>query len=389
MEATKEGLDYIRDSAAREREARGFPKPPESEKPTSLLSRFFKFQKGGTNIDNNDSMDAITRHHYKNLAEGKAKKLPDGRTATVATMQVQIDGVPTLVPSVWDGEIIEDEKDVIKKAKEAMRAGTKWPQIIPNHGGEAAYAEAHAKLREFDKDIHKNMKDISAKEAQNILDTNTKFQKGGANMADVDMAEDNMQDQMLRSGLVADPDEVDPISGNEIPLGATAEGVRDDETAAISPGEFVIPDYAVRYHGIDFYVESLQTAQQGLQQMEGMGLVGNPDDQTIPDEAPLPVMSDATGNEEMLDTGEPAEQEFQTGGLTTTTLPQAPQQGGLTTTALPQVPQQQVISQPPPLTQPLRPTTTQPVPVSPTFGQLQPQALTYRASQGPTASRWL
>jgi hypothetical protein len=115
-------------------------------------------------------MDEITRHHYKNLAEGKAKKLPDGRTATVATMQVEIDGVPTLVPSVWDGEIIEDEKDVIKKAKQAMRAGTKWPQIMPAHGGRAAIQEAHSKLRVFDKKIHKNMKDISAKEARNILD---------------------------------------------------------------------------------------------------------------------------------------------------------------------------------------------------------------------------
>ena len=64
--------------------------------------------------------------------------------------------------------------------------------------------------------------------------------------------------QMELAGLVSEPTDVDPVSGNDIPVGATAEGVRDDQTASISPGEFVIPDYAVRYHGLDFYVDSLQ-----------------------------------------------------------------------------------------------------------------------------------
>ena len=116
-------------------------------------------------------MDEITRHHYKNLAEGNEVRNQDGTISTVFTRQVEIDGIPTLVPSVWDGEIIEDEKEVVRKAKEAMRAGIKWPQIMPAHGGRAAIQEAHSKLRVFDKKIHKNMKDISAKEAQRILGT--------------------------------------------------------------------------------------------------------------------------------------------------------------------------------------------------------------------------
>ena len=179
---------------------------------------------------------------------------------------------------------------------------------------------------------------------------------------------DEFNDDAELEGFMADPNEVDPVSGNEIPLGATAEGVRDDQTAAISPGEFVIPDYAVRYHGLDFYVDSLQQAKQGLQQMEGMGLVGNPDEQTIPDEAPLPTMDNMNNQEgemsdtgrpmaemaagEMLDTGQPSGQEFQTGGLATTTLPQTPQQQPIPTTPLPQ----------PPVVQPIRPVSAQPVP---------------------------
>ena len=150
---------------------------------------------------------------------------------------------------------------------------------------------------------------------------------------------DEFNDDAELVGLMADPNKADPVSGNKIPLGATAEGVRDDQTAAISPGEFVIPDYAVRYHGLDFYVGSLQKAKKGLGQMEGMGLVGNPDEQTIPDETPLPDMEDE-------------DQEFQIGGLATAGLPQTPQQQPIPTTPLPQSP----------AIQPIRPVSTQPVP---------------------------
>ncbi len=57
------------------------------------------------------------------------------------------------------------------------------------------------------------------------------FQKGGT-----PMASEQENDEMVQIGLVQDPNDTDPVSGNEIPLGATAEGVRDDEVAAISPG---------------------------------------------------------------------------------------------------------------------------------------------------------
>mgnify|MGYP003624939216 FL=1 len=223
----------------------------------------------------------------------------------------------------------------------------------------------------------------------NIDNNDSKFQKGGTNMSDVDMYKGDMEDQMMLSGLVSEPDDVDPVSGNEIPLGATAEGVRDDETVSISPGEFVIPDYAVRYHGIDFYMESLQKAKQGLQQMEQMGMVGNPDNATMPEEAPLPTM-DTEDQPSMATEDEPPE--FQTGGLTTVALPQVPQQQAILQAPIltqPTVAGQatQPVTQPvsSTITQPLRPISTQPVPVAPTFGQLQPQAPTYTASQGPTA----
>ena len=116
-----------------------------------------------------------------------------------------------------------------------------------------------------------------------------RLQKGGT-----PMASEQENDEMIQIGLVQDPNDTDPVSGNEIPLGATAEGVRDDEVAAISPGEFVVPQYAVNYHGLDFYMDSLNTAKQGLRQMDRMGMTGRPDEATLPDDMALPTMEEET-----------------------------------------------------------------------------------------------
>ena len=65
----------------------------------------------------------------------------------------------------------------------------------------------------------------------------------------------------------------DPVSGNEVPLGGTPEGVRDDIDAKLSKGEMVIPEYAVNYHGVETYIKSIQKAQEGYQQIQDMGPV--------------------------------------------------------------------------------------------------------------------
>jgi hypothetical protein len=100
-------------------------------------------------------MDSITRHHYENLASGNEVR-KNGTVHTVYTIQVEIDGKPTLIPTVWDGEIITDHEEARDRA---IDSGIKWPQ-----------RETHEELRKFDQKIHKKMKDISAKEAQYILD---------------------------------------------------------------------------------------------------------------------------------------------------------------------------------------------------------------------------
>lgn len=103
-------------------------------------------------------MDAITQHHYENLATGKEVRNKDGTVSTVYTIQVEIDGKPTLIPTVWDGKIIQDQEEAKRRA---VASGKKWPQ-----------RKTHQELRKFDQAIHQNMKDISAEEAKKILSRN-------------------------------------------------------------------------------------------------------------------------------------------------------------------------------------------------------------------------
>ena len=126
-----------------------------------------------------------------------------------------------------------------------------------------------------------------------IANARREFAKGGTTVARKQFDDTVTPDeQMDILGLVEEQEDIDPVSGNEIPLGATAEGVRDDQTAAISPGEFVVPDHAVRYHGLDFYMKTIRVAEAGLKQMDDMGMTGNPDKATMPDDVALPTMHD-------------------------------------------------------------------------------------------------
>ena len=67
---------------------------------------------------------------------------------------------------------------------------------------------------------------------------------------------------------------VDPVSGNEIPLGSTAENVRDDIPAQLSEGEIVIPADVVRFHGVKLFEDLRAEAKLGFQQMNQDGRIG-------------------------------------------------------------------------------------------------------------------
>ena len=72
----------------------------------------------------------------------------------------------------------------------------------------------------------------------------------------MDQTDKEMNDMLLE-------EQVDPVSGNTAPVGALPSEVRDDITVNVSPNEFVIPAYTLRYFGEDFFNELLGAAEQG------------------------------------------------------------------------------------------------------------------------------
>lgn len=67
---------------------------------------------------------------------------------------------------------------------------------------------------------------------------------------------------------------VDPVSGNDVPVGSKPEEVRDDIPAQLSEGEYVVPADVVRFYGVNFFEKLRTKAKAGWQQMEQDGRVG-------------------------------------------------------------------------------------------------------------------
>ena len=117
-------------------------------------------------------MDAITQHHYHNIAYGKSVENDDGTLTTVDTIIVGIDGVETLIPTVWDGEIVDDKTAI----EFAIKSGVEWP----TRTGEDAVEELEA----FDRDIHTEFTDqTSQEEALQILVTEFGYPETGTEMS--------------------------------------------------------------------------------------------------------------------------------------------------------------------------------------------------------------
>lgn len=66
---------------------------------------------------------------------------------------------------------------------------------------------------------------------------------------------------------------VDPVSGNPIPIGSSAEEVRDDIEINISQGEYVLPADVVKWHGLEKIMMLQEEAKMGLMAMDAMGLI--------------------------------------------------------------------------------------------------------------------
>ena len=105
-----------------------------------------------------------------------------------------------------------------------------------------------------------------------------------------------LEDQM--NEMITEPS-VDPVSGNEIPLGSTAEEVRDDIDAKLSEGEYVIPADVLRFYGVKFFEDLRDKAKSEYAEMAEEGRIGGepvseegPEDVEISDEDMMEGISD-------------------------------------------------------------------------------------------------
>ncbi|MAO25357.1 MAG: hypothetical protein CMJ25_31865 [Phycisphaerae bacterium] len=327
--------------------------------------------------DRTYSNDAITRHHFKNLANGTAVRNKDGSVSTVYTRQVDLPNkegkkVPTLIPSVYDGKIL-NEKEAVNRAVES---GIDYPT-----------ATTHEELREFDKQIHEDMQDIPAEKAASILGQfKPKMNEGGmAKQMEMFDTEEVTSAEVPteEGGLMDEGGAIDEVSGNDVPVGSLKEEVRDDIPAQLSEGEFVLPADVVRYHGLDKIMRLRDEAKMGLARMEAMGQMGNSEEAVLPDDVPFSL--DDLDLEEEEVTNDTLE--MNVGGLVPQQQPygvvQAPQVGTPNyATGTYQMPsafvdyQQQFV-------QPVQPATVQQVtpvsiqPVVPTYTQSVPEQRQY------------
>lgn len=86
---------------------------------------------------------------------------------------------------------------------------------------------------------------------------------------------------LAEGGVMQEGGTVDPVSGNEVPVGSLKEEVRDDIDAKLSEGEFVLPADVVRYIGLETLMKLRDKAKAGLRKMEEIGQMGNADQ--VPD----------------------------------------------------------------------------------------------------------
>ena len=151
------------------------------------------------------------------------------------------------------------EGEMVSEKSTTFKYKGKWINVPTIHKGKQ-YDDSTLKLM-LDAEIiqptsiHNSLE--SAKKAAQERTDSLEFNEGGA-VTDMD---EEMNDMLL-------DEQVDPVSGNTAPVGALPSEVRDDIDIRVSENEYVIPAYAVRYFGEDFFDELLGSAKEGWERIK-------------------------------------------------------------------------------------------------------------------------
>ena len=115
-----------------------------------------------------------------------------------------------------------------------------------------------------------------------------------------------LEDQMeMNFGIPDNTVGEDPVSGNPIPIGATAENVRDDIPANLSEGEIVVPADVVNYWGVKLFEDLRAQAKLGYNQMAEDGRIGG-EPMEMADSKPMPNVPFSIDDLEVVDGPEEA-----------------------------------------------------------------------------------
>ena len=131
------------------------------------------------------------------------------------------------------------------------------------------------------------------------------YEKTRANAVQKATSEDEELD-MYHGGMMGP---VDPVSGNPIPVGSSAEEVRDDIDINISQGEYVLPADVVKWHGLKHIMDLQEEAKMGLMAMDAMGLIKEADEEAAEEEGEICPKCDGVGCDHCDGTGYHYEEE--------------------------------------------------------------------------------
>tara|TARA_R110000796_G_scaffold22846_8_gene65831 strand:- start:12664 stop:14112 length:1449 start_codon:yes stop_codon:yes gene_type:complete len=157
----------------------------------------------------------------------------DGTVPTVSTTQVELNGVPTLIPTVWDGETLSEGDAVLR----AIESGKKWPT-----------AETHEDLRQIGNALASDFRQSRAPRGN--------FGNMGFDGRNV-----------TGSGSVSFP-----VKGNPLTLGASGYAGADGAGITELGASYQIPDKNIGMHG-SYRPENKSWQANFVKRFEGGGMV--------------------------------------------------------------------------------------------------------------------
>lgn len=223
-------------------------------KPYASELEYFKKNPNVSGMATED--DRVILNPYSKLSKEEFDAVAQNETARIAMRKN-----PELQPNF---ELTEEQKKMLSSgsyadADEVHRKATVAARILS--GDPSAGTPTEEQLQFVDK----------LRSSMSSEEKPTKMAKGGT-------VKSQTKRLLAKGGLKQEGNTTDPVSGNNVPVGAMQEEVRDDIPAQLSEGEFVFPADVVRFIGLERLMVMRQMAKKGLMQMEEMGQMSNGDE---------------------------------------------------------------------------------------------------------------